>query len=69
MTSPSTTCGFDGLVSDDTEPLHADSAVIFTIEGTDAANTELTRFGSWQVGLQAPRTQVISLTRPAPSGC
>ena len=52
---------FDGLVSDDTEPLHADSAVIFTIEGTDAANTELTRFGSWQVGLQAPRTQVISL--------
>lgn len=53
---------FDGLVSDDTEPLHADSAVIFTIEGTDAANTELTRFGSWQVGLQAPRTQVISLT-------
>ena len=47
---------FDGLVSDDTEPLHADSAVIFTIEGTDAANTELTRFGSWQVGLQAPRT-------------
>ena len=32
---------FDGLVSDDTEPLHADSAVIFTIEGTDAANTEL----------------------------
>ena len=52
---------FDGLVSDDTEPLHADSAVIFTIEGTDAANTELTRFGSWQVGLQAPRTQ--------PAGC
>lgn len=35
--------------------------MIFTIEGTDAANTELTRFGSWQVGLQAPRTQVISL--------
>ena len=54
---------FDGLVSDDTEPLHADSAVIFTIEGTDAANTELTRFGSWQVGLQAPRTQVISLKK------
>ena len=32
------------------------SAVTFTIEGTDAANTQLTRFGSWQVGLQAPRT-------------
>ena len=52
---------FDGLVSDDTDPLHADSAVTFTIEGTDAANTELTRFGSWQIGLQAPRTHTISL--------
>ncbi len=52
---------FDGMVSDDTDPLHADSAVTFTIEGTDAANTELTRFGSWQVGLQAPRTHTISL--------
>ncbi len=52
---------FDGLVNDDTDLLHADSAVTFTIEGTDAANTQLTRFGSWQVGLQAPRTQVISL--------
>ena len=52
---------FDGLVSDDTDLLHADSAVTFTIEGTDAANTELTRFGSWQIGLQAPRTHTISL--------
>lgn len=52
---------FDGLVNDDTDLLHADSAVTFTIEGTDAANTQLTRFGSWQVGLQAPRTHTISL--------
>ena len=52
---------FDGIVNDDTDLLHADSAVTFTIEGTDAANTQLTRFGSWQVGLQAPRTHTISL--------
>ena len=52
---------FDGLVNDDTDLLHADSAVTFTIEGTDAANTQLTRFGSWQVGLQAPRTHTISM--------
>ena len=32
---------FDGLVNDDTDLLHADSAVTFTIEGTDAANTQL----------------------------
>ena len=51
---------FDGLVSDDTDLLHADSLVTFTIEGTDEANAELTRFGQWQVGLQSPRSQVLS---------
>ena len=56
---------FDGLVSDDTEPLHADSAVIFTIEGTDAANTELTRFGSWQVEM-CIRDRDMSLVGPRP---
>ena len=52
---------FDNLVSDDTDLLHADSLVTFTIEGTDSANTALTRFGTWEIGLQAPRSQVISL--------
>lgn len=50
---------FDGLVNDDTDLLHADSAVTFTIEGTDAANTQLTRFGSWQVACR-PRAPTPS---------
>ena len=52
---------FDGLVSDDPEPLHADSMVTFTIDASDEANSEPIRFGSWQVGLQSTRSQVISL--------
>ncbi len=52
---------FDGLVNDDTDLLHADSMVTFTIDAADEANSEPIRFASWQVGLQAPRSQVISL--------
>lgn len=52
---------FDGLVNDDTEPLHADSMVTFTIDASDEANGAPIRFASWQVGLQSPRSQVISL--------
>lgn len=51
----------DGLVNDDTDPLHADSALFFKIEATDEANSELNTFGTWQVGTQAPRTHTISL--------
>ena len=51
----------DNLTNDDTDPLHADSTFTFDIEGTDEANGALIRFGTWQVGTQAPRSQVISL--------
>ena len=51
----------DGLVNDDTDPLHADSALFFKIEATDEANSGLNTFGTWQVGTQAPRTHTISL--------
>ena len=51
----------DNLTNDDTDPLHADSTFTFDIEGTDDANGVLIRFGTWQVGTQAPRSQVISL--------
>ncbi len=51
----------DGLTNDDTDPQRTDSALSFTIEATDEANSGLNRFGTWQVGTQAPRTHVISL--------
>lgn len=51
----------DGLVNDDTDLLHRDSALFFKIEATDEANSGLNTFGTWQVGTQAPRTHTISL--------
>ena len=51
----------DNLTNDDTDPLHADSTFTFAIEGTDDANGAQIRFGSWEVGTQASRSQVISL--------
>ena len=51
----------DNLTNDDTDPLHADSAFTFAVEGTDEANSQLVRFGSWEVAPQAARTHTISL--------
>lgn len=52
---------FDGLVNDDTDLLHTDSMVTFTLDASDEANGAPIRFGSWEVGLQSPRSHVISL--------
>ena len=51
----------DGLTNDDTDLLHADSTFSFSIDATDEANGALVNLGTWEVGIQAPRTHVISL--------
>lgn len=51
----------DNLTSTDTDLLHADNLFTLTIEGTDEANAEPNRFGSWEIAPQADRTHTISL--------
>lgn len=52
---------FDGLVNDDTDPVHQNSTVTFSINATDEANGEYNFFGDWEIALNAPRSQTISL--------
>lgn len=51
----------DNLTNDDPDPLHADSTFTFDVGATDEANGALNGFGTWDVAVQAERTQTISL--------